>query len=771
MKKIISAIISVSIITASAAVPALAEYTAPDISYDIETVNEQYEKDGTVENPIDGTKAFKSGESFEKIFSTSIDTTKEFYLGFDFCFDNENGDIEIPKFKSDGVSNDKVGPIITYGDVQGNPAKQLRTQVNSSSYQALGALEIGAWYSAEIEGRTGMGEKYTTFRLYSYSEGVKTLVQETTSFNMRNLSSENRSFNGMQIKNASIDNVLLIQEKPDTITVSSAREEMNAGTDVAFDYVMTRLDKEFNKYPVTWSVYDENDSVQLSDENITISNEGILSAGIHADGQNVTVRATVTFGDKELYGSKQIKINAVDVSDEKFDEITVSGPEKMRAGEESTFTVKALKGGEDVTDTLTEADIEWGIYDSLGITKNNNINMGINDGVLTIDNSVIPQNITVRASSASGKVYGSAPVEVAWSDDQKETVISYNACETELTNTSLVSSWDGSKAYATNDNITFGFGDQSTYAVTDVDIKFDAAEGHGLTLYNNNGSENSNIRFHNGALAQQTGSSSWMTIIEADQFEVNSWYHIEFLYLNGAESGYHIYKYNDDGEKTLVKTMTNCNRRNDKPYGKIVFTAGLVIDNFKTALALPDVIGVKTESQYMFVGGTMQCSVSKERNGLPMKDTAGIKWSVLDSEGLPVIDGSISVDDNGLITSDAMASAQTVKVRASADNGVFGETPVILQVSEIFEVTNLGINEDKTKIVRMYVTKHFYYNDDAMFIIAIKDKDGLLKALKSVNTFGDRLNIGANELAVDFPIPEDFDPENDIIETFVWTRF
>ena len=86
MKKILSTIISISMIAASMAVPAWADYTAPEQSYDITEVNNTYD-DGTVTNGIDDSPALQVGDSFTKIFSTDIDTTKEFYLGFDFCFD------------------------------------------------------------------------------------------------------------------------------------------------------------------------------------------------------------------------------------------------------------------------------------------------------------------------------------------------------------------------------------------------------------------------------------------------------------------------------------------------------------------------------------------------------------------------------------------------------------------------------------------------------------------------------------------------------------
>ncbi len=761
MKMITALFISAAVFAASAALPAvtaMADYIKSE--YDIEDINYTYEDGtGTVINGIDGSNAFQT-EGMENIFHTSIDTTLEFYLGFDFCFDSENASIEIPQFKSNGTDVNKVGPIITY-DSEKEVLRTTTANSGSYPYQTLGGFRVGEWYSAEIEGRTGMGTAYTTFRLYD-SSGQ--LVQETPNFNMRNLGSENRSFNGMQAAYTSIDNVLLVQEKPDTITVFSDEDSINAGSSLALDYVMTRQDKEFNKYSVEWSVYNEDNTEPLGDDNITISSSGVLSAGVYTEQQTITVRATSVFGDKELHGAKQITVNSVDIGDEDVDKIVVSGPSTVKAGTSETYSFTASKNGEEVSG----AEVVWSIYNGLGITENNNKGISIDDGVLTIDGSVIPQDITVRASTPSGVVYGFIPVSIEWADSQTETVLSYDACETEITNTTLTDSWDGSKAYLTSDSITYAFGDQDAYAITDVDIRFGSTDGNGLTLYNNNGSENSNIRVHGGALEQQTGSSNWDPIIPAESFDPEAWYHIEFLYLNASESGYKIYIYDDNGEKTLVRTMANCNRRNDKPYGKITFTSGLAVDNFKVALAQPDAVSIISPQQYVSVGGTAQYSVTASRNGLTMEDP-DVTWSVFDSSELPIIDGSVTISENGLLSVDAMTQPQTIAVRASAVNGVYDTAVVTIQSTDIFTVTNIGVNEDKTEIVKLYMEKNFYYADDVTFIISVRSSEGALKKVNIVNTFGDRFVIGSNEVSLNFALPDDFDPESDTIDVMVWT--
>ncbi len=772
MKKILSIIISAAMLAASSALPAAAEelelqdYTAAD--YDIVDQNIDYNDDAsaTVTNTIDDTKAMQFGDTTTRVFSTSINTTEEFFLGFDFCFDNESGYIETPKYKSNG-GVDKVGLTLSYDGTN------LRTATASSSYQTLGALTLNEWYTAEVEGKTGSGAQYTTFRLYKYVDGAKTLVQETKNLNFRNISSEGRSFNGMGVKNASLDNVRLIQEKPDAITLSATGDatEINAGQSLAYDYAMTRKGNDITKYGVTWAIYNEAGDAAYDGTDITISDSGIVSAGINTATTTVTVRASVTFGEKELTGTKQLTVKAVDVGDEKFDTITISGESEVKAGTSTQYSYTATLAGVDVTDKVTDEDVVWSIYDASGIVQNNNVNISAENGLLTIKDSVLPQTITLRAASKSGVVISGKQIGIAWADSQTEKPIAYDACETEHTDTDFAESIDGSRAYTTTNNVTYGIGDQTAYTVTDVDIKFTNTNGAGFTLLNNNGSENSNIRINNGALAQQTSSSNWTTIISSDDMDFNAWYHIEFLYLNGNTSGYNVYKYDSNGDKTLVAAKTNCNRRNDKPYGQIKFSANVTIDNFKVVTAAPNEVTLTAPGQYVFTGATAQFTAAVSRNGHVMDNYGGLTWEVLDSAGLPIIDDTVSVDSTGLLTVSAMASAQTVKVRVASPSGQSDSKEITIQTQDVFAITNVGVNEDKTVIEKIYFDKMYAYDDSVVFILAIKGEDGKLKGVRTINAYGDRYSIGENSVAADLALPSDFDSETDKIETMVWTSF
>lgn len=75
------------------------------------------------------------------------------------------------------------------------------------------------------------------------------------------------------------------------------------------------------------------------------------------------------------------------------------------------------------------------------------------------------------------------------------------------------------------------------------------------------------------------------------------------------------------------------------------------------------------------------------------------------------------------------------------------------------------------KIEKLYVDKNFYYDNEVTFFIAVKNADGMLKAVKAISTYGDNLSLGENELAAELELPSDFNPETDKIETMVWTSF
>lgn len=769
MKKLISTIISISMIAASAAMPVFADYEAPEESYDVEVISNSFD-DGTVTNDIDASPAMQLTEQGDILRADGSVFGSEFYLSFDFRFDTQSDGTTVDGYinlnnEKNGKYTNKVGPNFSYGTTKSTGTDLVfRNQTGGSAWAKIADIEPDKWYTAEIEGKT-----YSTTRMAVY-DSAHNKVGETDSLYLRNFASDTKNGNPNVLygNHVSIDNVRLISENPNSIVITSAADELNVGGNMSFNYTAARDGIEFTKPTVTWSVYDAENSAPVDDNSITISNTGVLTVGAAAQAQTVNVRATAVFGEKEVTGSKQITIKSVDTSGEKFDTITVEGADTVKAGTSSTYTITATKGGLDVTDTLTDEDVVWSVYDYANLDPiysnvNSQEKVSVTNGVLTISDKTLPQSFIIRASSVSGNIYGSKAVSTTFSDSQTETVIYYDAFEKELANEKSTSV-DGSTAMlATSSKAVWDTANQDGYVMTEMDIRF-TQEGSGFVLKRRDGGKtNTEITYSGGNI--KTNSGVLMTGANTE-----TWYHVELLY-SDTYAACNIYTYNENGTRSEAATSLNIDRRNASSYGRLDINSGACVDNIIIYKPTANSISLSASGQYMFAGETMQLTPTLTRNGLPLSGTDGITWTVLDEEDLPIIDGSVTVDSTGLLTVDSISPAQTITVVASAATGASDSVTINIQVAEIFSVTNIGINEAGDKIVKLYVNKNYYYNDDVTFIISIKDENGVLKAIRLINTFGDRLAIGSNELNAELALPTGFDSDTWPVEAMVWTMF
>lgn len=780
VKRILSCVLAAATVSAFAAFPALADYTA--CGYDIEREHITYD-DGNTTNDIDGSPALQVGGSGEYDVNTGLDDrtnmfkfpssggncemmTNDFFLSFDFRFDTIDGAVPgvigIDRIDDNG-RNEKTGPKLTYS------GGQIRNETGSNKFEYIGNISPDTWYTVELEGKMVVDDAAVEFRLYSYENGTKTLISSEPNLNLRQFyaGSNNGRPNLLYAASASIDNVIFISEYPDEIRVLSGTSEVDAGQAITLDYAMYRIDKPMTKHPVEWSVYDEANENEITDGSVTINDSGVLRADINSPDQTVTVRATTNVSGQELTGTYQVAVNAVSTEEEPFDSIVINGPSSVKAGTSTQYSFTAMKNGEDVTASIEDSDVVWSIYTPDDLFENKNIKITAENGLLAVDDSVIAQNIILRASTHSGAVYTAYPVAIEFSDNQSETILGSNACETDMGLTERADSWDGSYAYrATGAFNVVTFERRSDYVLTALDIKFEQADS-GFTLKQVSGNKsNPCVRFHDGSLSLQTGGSKWDSLMEINS---DTWYHIEILYShNESNASLTIAPYNADGTLGETSRFLAVNTRNNEAYDGLQIEGGTVVDNVKIVVPEADNIQLSAESNSMFAGSDNQITANASRNGLPLLNYTGLTWSVLDSEDLPIIDGSITINQMGLLTVDTMAPEQTVNVVASSGD-VSASIPITIQSSEVFKVTNLGLNEDKTKIVKMYVDKDFYYNDSVTFIIAVYSPDGILKGVSFRSGYGDNYVIGSNEVNFDFTLPDDFDPATDTISTFVWT--
>lgn len=772
MRKILSVIISIAILIGGMSLTVFAEnmelfdYTAAD--YDAVLLNKTYD-DGIVTNSIDNSNALNAVDKTE-IFTLSDNTvlTKEYFLSFDFCFNTDDtgavpGVISIDSKKNNGDTN-KQGPLFSYSS-----DGQLQTQTGGSAYDKLGEISPDTWYTAELEGRMAVAGAVTVFRLYKYESGVKTLVKQTDALNLRQFyaGAGNGNPDRMFAQNSvGIDNVKLIQEYPDKIEIMPEADTINAGQSTALDYTMTRKSSEVTKQKVTWSVYNENNTAEITDGSVRIE-DGALIAAMSSEDKTVTIHASADMGGKALTGTLAYTVKGVSTASEKFDEITINGDDEVKAGTTVKYTFTAKKNGNDVTDTLTDDDVVWYVYNAANLKSNGNKGITVSNGMLTIDNSVIAQNITLRASTPSGAVYGSKSISVGFSDAQTETVLCYDACEETLSGANFVTSVDGSSAYFVSDaSMQFvNFTANTEYVLTELDIKF-GGEGSGFTLSNNKNNMNPGFRLHGDKIGVQTASTTYDDLMEAD---TESWYHFEIVYSEAQKNAsVNIYKYNQDGTLGEMNSFANINTRNNKPYNLIYVEKNTYIDNIKVSIPIADLVMLTPEANMVSSGGTNQITSAASRNGLALLNFSGLEWSVLDHEGKPIIDSSVSISTTGLLKVASSVMPQTVKVQVKSGNYVKSIDIEIIQ-SDIFTVNNIGINEEGTKIVKVYVEKLLDYDDDMVILIAFYDAEGVLSTVHTFSGFGNNYQIGENVITVDWEIPSGFNPETDKVTSFIWS--
>ena len=778
MKKLVSILSSAAILSSLLAVPVSADYDAAE--YDVERYSFTFD-DGAAENTIDGSAAKQFDD--EDIFGGDANNKgyllSDFFLSYDFnYYTDEDGNV--PGTISFKNPSGDVGPIISY-DADGSKKNkgQLVTQTASSSWQAWGAIEADTWYTIEFEGKF---KARVDVRLYKYEDGVKTLVKETPDVNLRNFSasSNKNNISILQAYKVQIDNVTLVSTHPNEATITTVTDEyeLRAGSSVPLSYELTRNGKAVtNAYNVSLSVYDENNENEITDGSVSLTTDNILVSSIESPDQTITVRATVDVNGQELIGTRQIKINSVSTDGELFDAVIVTGPDTVKAGTTAEYSFKATKNGVDVTDSLSDSDFAWSIYSTDDMNQNNSNKISLTGGKtaeLTIDDSAIAQKMNVRLSTASGLVYGSKTVNVEFSDSQKETVLAYNACEDPLASVSRVESIDGSSAYLANTTTNISLGSKhSDYVLTEFDARFSAEGSNIYWLTGINGGEKWNTSFHlrGGDITTQSGSNNFPSLGLGITVTTEDWLHFEVLYSPGNASCI-VTKYNADGTLGEPIKKLDIIRRQGEAYGSLDIGTGIIIDNIKISLPQANELTLTTPRESILAGEELQLTATISRNGLPINDASGLTWQLLDDEGLPIIDPDypVQISDAGLLTTDPLADPQTVTVQVSS--GAYSKTVDIeIKTSVIFEINNIGINEEQTKITKLYVTKNFNYFDEVTFIIAIHNAEGVLTGVAVRSMYGDALTLGSNELTLDLNLPADFNSETDEISVMTWTTF
>ncbi|MCH5210924.1 MAG: hypothetical protein J1F01_08180 [Oscillospiraceae bacterium] len=289
-------------------------------------------------------------------------------LSFDFRIDNET-----PNMLMEMKSGGSLGPSFYLS------GGQLLNETKSNTTEKLGAVTVGKWYHFEMEGTVGTGASPIAARLYLYDDnGSLTPVQEG-SIALRNI--YNKALDAINVQpGMSIANLKIISIYADEVAVSALKDEINANETLALSAKATRGGKDVVTPTFTWTLLDENGE-SLDNEEVSIDENGTLTAGVLAPNMTVTVRATAgSLGNP--YGEKKIVIHGLDTSKDTFDEITAScDTDSVRTGESVTITTERKMKGEVVEDDeptgeniavitpdvdVADAQLIFAVYNSAG---------------------------------------------------------------------------------------------------------------------------------------------------------------------------------------------------------------------------------------------------------------------------------------------------------------------------------------------------------------------------------------------------------------------
>lgn len=748
----------------------------------------------TIENGApDGTKYIKTGSYGNNKYG-------EYCLESECAYPaNTKADVMISldvRFDADGAGftpEDKGDKKVAGAVVFRNGTIQMQRGGKDYTDTKIGA-DTNTWYHIALVGRYSAADANVDMYVWKYSsDGTKTFVQKVTGMPLRNMAASNG--NGVShlniLANTSVDNIALYNLGADTISLDSSSDTIKAGETMLFTYGATRLDQYITAPAVTWAVYNEANDAVLNDENITISESGLLTIGANASKQKITVRATAANG---VYASKTIDVDAVDTSTDTYDTLTLSADKAtVRVGENTQITAVASLGG--ATVTPGDGDLKYIICNEANLRALNNKNITItNDGVLSVTADAVPQTITVRGTNKSGSVQGTVKIQILPAnmntgneDKYTDTYISSNACEEYVSGATLEEgSWDGSAYYNVTAAYDFvGFpANTSADVIYSADMKF-AKDGAGWTVFSNDKGKLGLQLSSSGTTLNALGASN--KTVGSMTVDKDSWYNVQVMCSTGNANAYAVmtvYKYDENGKKINPQTgaegtpyILTCALRNlaESPANHINISAGTCVDNVMSFNVAPDKLTLSVDAQTVLAGGSAQASTKASRKGIefPYLNSNLIKYDIYDAENkYPLGSDKITIDASGKINVDAMADAQDVYVRVSSTSGGMNDSKKLtIKSSDIFEINKFGFeDEDKTKFKRIDVTKNFNYSDEVTFVAATYNNLGALTSIALKKAYGDQLTIGANKVTMSLDLPDTFDKVNDKFNAFVLTK-
>lgn len=805
-KKIISTLLALAMVSGLAVVPSYA-MTADDFTdtYAEKVIDNNYDTETANTDAPDGSAGYKKITAETDIWSSDdADTVNDFFMALDFRFDEGSTDPSMT------LGNGKdIGPMLKYYEGQ----LVTKTGSGATNNQKLGAMEINKWYHIEMQGRVKSMGARVDFKLYKWENGEKTLVQSTENINLRNYSAGSTKSDPKKFlvsAGVSVDNAFFAKIYPDTVTVAptvGTSTEIIAGGSLALSASATVDGKQSSHQEVEWSVYNTDGTAPETDTNISVNEQGVVSVNKHlAATKNVKIRATSkTKGSP--YG--EYAITAVyneAAANDKYDSLEISTEKNrnyVRANDPLTINaVGKDASGNPVAADEVASDIVWTVLNKSATGTVSNTNISLENGVLSVNENVVAQDIVVKASNKSGSIETFLNVAVrpynmnaAGETSYTDTYVSSDAFEEPTQDTAITfhesGSVDGSAYYEVNADGKYdcvGFAAKTNKDVMfSADIKF-PSDGSGMQIMDGSGHLGMILGRESGSIGTRSGSgkSDFKSFFEADS---DAWYNVTIIASAGhmSDEGVTsyatavIYKY-ADGEKVnpadpassepLIKGLALRNLDKDQAKNINLF-AGTYVDNVVNAYVAPNNFTIQVEPNIVLAGNTAKATATAKWNMVDMPNISSdtVEFGIYDAnDQYPLAGDDVTIDAEGNIKVSSLAAAQDVYVGVKAKNAD-NHTSVKLEIksSDIFEVKSIGFNEDYSKLVAIDVNKLYSYDKDVTFVIAAYDKNKALKWTRVRTAYGSDIPDGESSVKLDADMTG-FNKDEDTLKVFTWTK-
>ena len=327
----------------------------------------------------------------------------------------------------------------------------------------------------------------------------------------------------------------------------------------------------------------------------------------------------------------------------------------------------------------------------------------------------------------------------------------------------------------------------STFAVWQADVRFDA-DNSGFVLRDGaangtKGKTDTRVCLKNGKLSLQTGGSAYpaQKDTEGNEMELTqgTWYQITLRgFYNSTEgSGAHVDMYAQayDSDGNLIgnpRKFEDINKRNNEPPTRIVIDANTAVDNVRVYEVAEGKVTISSENDVTSMSASSSLQINSTVYTAKDELMPGhVSYSLYQNND-QLFSDDIKISEEGVLTVSGAAQEQDVTVRAALKSSpkTFDEKTIHITAIDPAQIKQIGFNKAWTKLVNFKTIIDFEAENGVVFVIAVYDENGVLKASTSRQMLAADVTPGEITVNVNMPMPSDFDKTKDQVRIFTWSR-